>query len=160
MHRIEFSFFNFIPSLQTRILLPEWFASKIWFIWKINLLAARNERESVQVAMRPKVSWSGSDVAGVVQVQCSDLCSTSGDRLVSWRHILLVIAIPLHNLLMLAGQIGCWTISNVAACCAHIGCPRCSCAPWSSSQSIKPTSRVLTTLMILWRFLFCLLIIF
>lgn len=50
---------------------------------KINLLAARNERESVQIALRPKVSWSSSGNAGVVQVQCSDLCSTTGDRLVS-----------------------------------------------------------------------------
>lgn len=36
----------------------------------------------MQIAIRPKVSWSGSGVAGTVQVQCSDLCSTSGDRLV------------------------------------------------------------------------------
>ena len=50
---------------------------------KISLLAARNERESVQIAIRPKVSWGGSGLAGVVQVQCTDLCSTSGDRLVS-----------------------------------------------------------------------------
>lgn len=49
---------------------------------KINLLAARNERESVQIAIRPKVSWGGpGGVAGIVQVQCSDLCSSSGDRL-------------------------------------------------------------------------------
>lgn len=54
----------------------------ICFMLKINLLAARNERESVQIAIRPKVSWGGTGgVAGVVQVQCSDLCSTSGDRL-------------------------------------------------------------------------------
>lgn len=55
----------------------------IFFFLKINLLAARNERESVQIALRPKVSWSSSSTAGVVQVQCSDLCSASGDRLVS-----------------------------------------------------------------------------
>jgi len=47
---------------------------------KINLLAARNERESVQIALRPKATWGGSGSAGVVQVQCSDLTSTSGDR--------------------------------------------------------------------------------
>lgn len=58
-------------------------ASKILFVLKINLLAARNERESVQIAIRPKVSWGRSCVAGVVQVQCNDLCSTSGGRLVS-----------------------------------------------------------------------------
>ena len=58
-------------------------ASNDFLILKISLLAARNERESVQIAIRPKVSWSGSGIAGVVQVQCSDLCSASGDRLVS-----------------------------------------------------------------------------
>ncbi|KAK8623348.1 hypothetical protein V6N13_118234 [Hibiscus sabdariffa] len=35
---------------------------------QINLMAARNERESVQIAIRPKVSWSGSSVAGVVLI--------------------------------------------------------------------------------------------
>lgn len=55
----------------------------IYFILKINLLAARNERESVQIAIRPKVFWGGTGgVGGTVQVQCSDLCSSSGDRLV------------------------------------------------------------------------------
>lgn len=59
----------------------------IWLLFfflllKINLLAARNERESVQIAIRPKVSWGGPGIAGVVQVQCNELCSTSGDRLV------------------------------------------------------------------------------
>ncbi|XP_065861412.1 uncharacterized protein [Euphorbia lathyris] len=46
---------------------------------QINLLAARNERESVQIAMRPKVSWSSSGSAGVVQIQCTDLTSAFGD---------------------------------------------------------------------------------
>lgn len=46
-------------------------------------MAARNERESVQVALRPKVTWGGSGTAGTVQVQCNDLVSASGDRLVS-----------------------------------------------------------------------------
>lgn len=62
-----------------------------FLILKINLLAARNERESVQIAIRPKVSWSRSGVAGVVQVQCSDLCSASGDRLVSSQFMVLYI---------------------------------------------------------------------
>lgn len=35
----------------------------------------------MQVAIRPKVSWGSSSVAGTVQVQCSDLSSSSGDRL-------------------------------------------------------------------------------
>jgi len=35
----------------------------------------------VQIAIRPKVSWAGSIAAGTVQIQCNDLCSTSGDRL-------------------------------------------------------------------------------
>jgi len=47
---------------------------------QINLLAARNERESFQIAMRPKVSWAASSPSGIVQVQCSDLCSSAGDR--------------------------------------------------------------------------------
>lgn len=50
--------------------------------FQVNLLAARNERECVQIALRPKATWASSGIAGVVQVQCSDLCSSSGDRLV------------------------------------------------------------------------------
>lgn len=49
-------------------------------------MAARNERESVQVALRPKVTWGGCGVAGIVQVQCNDLVSASGDRLVPVVH--------------------------------------------------------------------------
>ncbi|KAK4859918.1 hypothetical protein QYF36_014193 [Acer negundo] len=60
-----------------------------------NLLAARNERESVQIALRPKVSWASSGVAGVVQVQCSDLCSTSGDRLVVGQSLTLRRVVPI-----------------------------------------------------------------
>lgn len=61
----------------------------------INLLAARNERESVQIAIRPKVSWSRSGVAGVVQVQCSDLCSASGDRLIVGQSLTLRLVVPI-----------------------------------------------------------------
>ncbi|XP_022768924.1 uncharacterized protein LOC111312686 isoform X4 [Durio zibethinus] len=61
----------------------------------INLLAARNERESVQIAIRPKVSWNGSSVAGVVQVQCSDLCSPSGDRLIVGQSLTLRRVVPI-----------------------------------------------------------------
>lgn len=53
----------------------------MWFVLKVSLLAARNERESVQIAMRPKASWGGLSGAGTVQIRCSDLCSSSGDRL-------------------------------------------------------------------------------
>ncbi|KAJ8772679.1 hypothetical protein K2173_027856 [Erythroxylum novogranatense] len=65
----------------------------------INLLAARNERESVQIALRPKVSWSSSGNAGVVQVQCTDLCSTSGDRLligqsITLRKVVSILGVP------------------------------------------------------------------
>lgn len=35
----------------------------------------------MQIAIRPKVSWGGASAAGTVQIQCNDLCSTSGDRL-------------------------------------------------------------------------------
>ncbi|KAI9113188.1 hypothetical protein K1719_015713 [Acacia pycnantha] len=62
----------------------------------INLLAARNERESVQIAIRPKVSWGGTGgVGGVVQVQCSDLCSASGDRLVVGQSLKLRRVVPI-----------------------------------------------------------------
>ena len=50
-------------------------------MFKISLLAARNERESAQIALRPKVSWGSSGIAGAVQIHCTDLCSSSGDRL-------------------------------------------------------------------------------
>ncbi|KAJ0024655.1 hypothetical protein Pint_08925 [Pistacia integerrima] len=76
-----------------RHLEPE---SKFSFlIFKINLLAARNERECIQIALRPKVSWSSSGIAGVVQVQCTDLCSTSGDRLVVGQSLSLRRVIPI-----------------------------------------------------------------
>lgn len=61
----------------------------------INLLAARNERESVQIAMRPKISWGGSGVAGIVQVFSGDLCSTSGDRLVVGQSLRLRRVVPI-----------------------------------------------------------------
>ncbi|XP_028757619.1 uncharacterized protein LOC114716809 [Neltuma alba] len=62
----------------------------------INLLAARNERESVQIAIRPKVSWGRTGgVVGTVQVQCSDLCSTSGDRLVVGQSLKLRRVVPI-----------------------------------------------------------------
>ncbi|KAL0314720.1 UNVERIFIED_CONTAM: hypothetical protein Sangu_2316400 [Sesamum angustifolium] len=65
----------------------------------ISLLAARNERENVQIALRPKVSWAGSSIAGSLQVQCSDLCSTSGDRLVvgesvKMRRVVPILGVP------------------------------------------------------------------
>nr|XP_008377409.2 uncharacterized protein LOC103440497 [Malus domestica] len=65
----------------------------------VNLLAGRNERESTQIALRPKVSWGDPGNAGVVQVQCSDLCSTSGDRLVvgqsiNMRRVVPILGVP------------------------------------------------------------------
>lgn len=65
----------------------------------ISLLVARNERESVQIALRPKVSWGGSGIAGVVQVHCTDLCSSSGDRLVvgqslTMRRVVPILGVP------------------------------------------------------------------
>ncbi|EYU45131.1 hypothetical protein ABFS82_03G056700 [Erythranthe guttata] len=65
----------------------------------ISLLAARNERENVQIAIRPKVSWAESSIAGTVQIQCADLCSTSGDRLVvgeslKVRRVVPILGIP------------------------------------------------------------------
>ncbi|KAK1268003.1 hypothetical protein QJS04_geneDACA006225 [Acorus gramineus] len=62
----------------------------------ISLLAARNERESAQIALRPKVSWGGGcGVAGVVQIHCMDLCSSSGDRLVVGQSITLRRVVPI-----------------------------------------------------------------
>ncbi|KAI3738940.1 hypothetical protein L2E82_29234 [Cichorium intybus] len=65
----------------------------------VSLLAARNERESIQIAIRPKVSWGGIGNAGVVQIQCTDLCSTSGDRLVvgqsvTFRRVVPILGVP------------------------------------------------------------------
>ncbi|KAH7665457.1 hypothetical protein IHE45_13G035100 [Dioscorea alata] len=60
----------------------------------ISLLAARNERESVQIAMRPKASWGGLSGAGTVQIRCSDLCSSSGDRLVVGQSLTLRRVVP------------------------------------------------------------------
>ncbi|KAL6012364.1 hypothetical protein ACLOJK_002851 [Asimina triloba] len=65
----------------------------------ISLLVARNERESTQIALRPKVSWGGPGIAGAVQVHCTDLCSTSGDRLVvgqslTVRHVVPILGVP------------------------------------------------------------------
>ncbi|WOL11660.1 hypothetical protein Cni_G20424 [Canna indica] len=65
----------------------------------VSILAARNERESVQIALRPKLSWAGSDIAGTVQIQCTDLCSASGDRLVvgqslTMRRVVPILGVP------------------------------------------------------------------
>lgn len=95
---------------------------------KISLLVARNERESVQIALRPKVSWGGSSVAGVVQVQCTDLCSTSGDRFYTSKHnILPSFGICFRESFFLTingsdGQVGGWTIIEYAACGAYFRC--------------------------------------
>ncbi|MQL82758.1 hypothetical protein Taro_015249, partial [Colocasia esculenta] len=67
-------------------------------VW-ISLLVARNERESTQIAVRPKVSWGGQGTAGAVQIQCSDLCSPSGDRLLvgqalSMRRVVPILGVP------------------------------------------------------------------
>ncbi|XP_071923674.1 uncharacterized protein [Coffea arabica] len=55
----------------------------------ISLLAARNERESIQIALRPKLSWSGSGIAGTIQIQSTDLCSASGERLIAGQSLTL-----------------------------------------------------------------------
>ncbi|XP_038704160.1 uncharacterized protein LOC120000258 isoform X1 [Tripterygium wilfordii] len=61
----------------------------------VNLLAGRNERESVQIALRPKISWGSSGVAGIVQLQCSDLCSSTGDRLAVGQSLTLRRVVPI-----------------------------------------------------------------
>ncbi|KAJ4762896.1 hypothetical protein LUZ62_073271 [Rhynchospora pubera] len=66
----------------------------------VALLAARNERESIQIALRPKVSWStSSGIAGAVQIQSTDLCSSTGDRLVvgksvTLRRVVSILGVP------------------------------------------------------------------
>lgn len=61
----------------------------------ISLLAARNERESVQIALRPKVSWGSSGIAGSVQIECTDLCSPSGDRMIAGQSLTLRRVVPI-----------------------------------------------------------------
>ncbi|GLJ14057.1 hypothetical protein SUGI_0224840 [Cryptomeria japonica] len=65
----------------------------------ISMLVARNERESAQIALRPKVSWASGGAAGHVQVHCTDLCSSSGDRLevgrcLTLRHVVPILGVP------------------------------------------------------------------
>jgi hypothetical protein len=56
--------------------------SKLYIFLQVNLLAARNERESFQIALCPKVSWATLGIAESVQIQCTDLCSSLGDMFV------------------------------------------------------------------------------
>lgn len=65
----------------------------------ISLLAARNERESIQIALRPKFTWGGSGTAGTIQIQCTDLYSSSGDRLsvgqsLTLRRVVPILGVP------------------------------------------------------------------
>eukprot|EP00252_Welwitschia_mirabilis_P007417 TRINITY_DN1872_c0_g1_i1.p1 TRINITY_DN1872_c0_g1~~TRINITY_DN1872_c0_g1_i1.p1 ORF type:complete len:657 (-),score=147.64 TRINITY_DN1872_c0_g1_i1:351-2321(-) len=65
----------------------------------ISMLLARNERESVQVALRPKLSWASDSFAGHVHIYCTNLCSSSGHRLevgknLSLRHVVPVLGVP------------------------------------------------------------------
>ncbi|CAM6094606.1 unnamed protein product [Calypogeia fissa] len=62
---------------------------------EINLLAARNERESIQIALRPKLSWGSGGYIGHVQIQCSDLCSRSGHKLETGKSITLRRVVPI-----------------------------------------------------------------
>ncbi|KAJ7524705.1 hypothetical protein O6H91_17G017600 [Diphasiastrum complanatum] len=66
---------------------------------QISLLVARNERESAQIALRPKVSWAGGGAAGNVQIHCSNLRSSSGHELetgnaVSLRRVVPILGVP------------------------------------------------------------------
>ncbi|KAL2642237.1 hypothetical protein R1flu_009824 [Riccia fluitans] len=62
---------------------------------QINLLAARNEKESVQIALRSKVSWASGGFIANVQVQCTDLCSITGSKLQAGKDITLRRVVPL-----------------------------------------------------------------
>ncbi|KAH8931516.1 hypothetical protein BDL97_19G025700 [Sphagnum fallax] len=62
---------------------------------QISLLAARNEKESVQIALRPKLSWGGGGMAGQVQIQCSDFCSHSGHKLQVGKEVTLRRVVPM-----------------------------------------------------------------
>ncbi|XP_024529573.1 uncharacterized protein LOC9655857 [Selaginella moellendorffii] len=63
---------------------------------QLNLLIARNERESAQIALRPKISWACGGAVGHVQVHCRDFVSASGDRLesVSLRRVVPILGVP------------------------------------------------------------------
>ncbi|KAG0565178.1 hypothetical protein KC19_8G170500 [Ceratodon purpureus] len=62
---------------------------------QVSLLAARNERESAQIAMRPKVSWTSGDMVGYLQIQCSDFCSSSGDSLKAGKEVTIRRVVPI-----------------------------------------------------------------
>ncbi|OAE31691.1 hypothetical protein AXG93_3384s1650 [Marchantia polymorpha subsp. ruderalis] len=62
---------------------------------QINLLAARNEKESAQIALRPKMSWSSGGFIGHVQIKCTDLCSNSGSKLETGKAITLRRVVPI-----------------------------------------------------------------
>jgi hypothetical protein len=73
---------------------------ELWHEWhfpvkQISLLAARNEKESVQIALRPKLSWGGGGMAGQVQIQCSDFCSHSGHKLQVGKEVTLRRVVPM-----------------------------------------------------------------
>lgn len=62
---------------------------------RVSLLAARNERESAQIALRPKMSWTSGDMVGYLQIHCSDFCSPSGDRLNAGKEVTIRRVVPI-----------------------------------------------------------------
>lgn len=87
----------------------------------------------MQIALRPKVSWGISGIAGTVQIHCTDLCSSSGDRLGLCPPLTLhsVDASSYSIVCVLVGryitclqlwQADCWTIFNFAACGSYLRC--------------------------------------
>ncbi|MCO5557068.1 hypothetical protein L7F22_010624 [Adiantum nelumboides] len=61
----------------------------------IAMLAARNEKESVQLALRPKVTWAGGSVAGFAHINCTQLCSDSSHVLDIGRSITICRVVPM-----------------------------------------------------------------
>lgn len=61
----------------------------------IAMLAARNERESAQIALRPKLSWTGEGVAGFIQINCTDLCSSTSHKLEVGKHVSIRRIVPM-----------------------------------------------------------------
>lgn len=67
---------------------------------QIHLLAARGEKESVQIALRPRCSWGplNSGQGGEVQIHVSDFRSDGGERLKVGEHVTLRRVVPVYGI--------------------------------------------------------------
>ncbi|KAH7445252.1 hypothetical protein KP509_02G115100 [Ceratopteris richardii] len=65
----------------------------------IAILVARNKKESVHIALKPKMTWNGSGIAGDVQAYYTIFCSDVSQRLeirkcVSIRQVMPMLGVP------------------------------------------------------------------